>query len=308
MYDGVCAHRRISHRPAAAASDREGVDQHDAPQQDRRSLVVRMAEQAPGRSSTTPQANSTIPCTATSAAAACSVRGRSSGSRYRDVPGCFIARDYVRDHGPGRPGCRRFTGRRDRSTLVPCAPCWWSTRRPPRRQRQLDVLTRALGSDLKVDLVETDAPRSRHRARRPQAVESGLDLVVVLGGDGTINEVVNGLLGSGPWQGQPRRPGARHRAWRQHERVQPRPGHRPRPGRRPPASCSTRCAPAGAGRIGLGRVDDRWFTFTAGLGLDADAVRRVEVARAKGKPRHAEPLRPRARASAPDDGPSAPAR
>jgi diacylglycerol kinase family enzyme len=36
-------------------------------------------------------------------------------------------------------------------------------------------------------------------------------------------------------------------------------------------------------RIGLGRVDDRWFTFTAGLGIDADAVRRVEHARAKGR-------------------------
>ena len=36
-------------------------------------------------------------------------------------------------------------------------------------------------------------------------------------------------------------------------------------------------------RLGMGRVNDRWFTFTAGLGLDADAVRRVELARAKGK-------------------------
>jgi diacylglycerol kinase family enzyme len=36
-------------------------------------------------------------------------------------------------------------------------------------------------------------------------------------------------------------------------------------------------------RLGLGRVNSRWFTFTAGLGLDADAVRRVELARAKGR-------------------------
>ena len=35
--------------------------------------------------------------------------------------------------------------------------------------------------------------------------------------------------------------------------------------------------------IGLGRVDARWFTFTAGLGIDADAVRRVERARSKGR-------------------------
>jgi len=34
--------------------------------------------------------------------------------------------------------------------------------------------------------------------------------------------------------------------------------------------------------IGLGRADDRWFTFCAGFGLDAEVVRRVERRRAKG--------------------------
>ena len=36
-------------------------------------------------------------------------------------------------------------------------------------------------------------------------------------------------------------------------------------------------------QVGLGRADDRWFTFCAGLGLDAAAVARVEQLRAKGK-------------------------
>jgi diacylglycerol kinase family enzyme len=36
-------------------------------------------------------------------------------------------------------------------------------------------------------------------------------------------------------------------------------------------------------RIGLGKADDRWFTFCAGLGIDAAAVERVESKRAKGK-------------------------
>jgi diacylglycerol kinase family enzyme len=35
--------------------------------------------------------------------------------------------------------------------------------------------------------------------------------------------------------------------------------------------------------IGLGRADDRHFTFCAGLGLDAEVVRRVERARLRGK-------------------------
>ena len=36
-------------------------------------------------------------------------------------------------------------------------------------------------------------------------------------------------------------------------------------------------------RIGLGKADDRWFTFCAGLGIDAAVVERVESKRAKGK-------------------------
>jgi diacylglycerol kinase family enzyme len=35
--------------------------------------------------------------------------------------------------------------------------------------------------------------------------------------------------------------------------------------------------------LGLGRADDRWFTFCAGLGLDAAVVRRTDERRAKGR-------------------------
>jgi diacylglycerol kinase family enzyme len=41
--------------------------------------------------------------------------------------------------------------------------------------------------------------------------------------------------------------------------------------------------------VGLGRADDRWFTFNAGMGWDADVVAEVERARADG--RDATPLR-----------------
>ena len=35
--------------------------------------------------------------------------------------------------------------------------------------------------------------------------------------------------------------------------------------------------------IGLGRLDERWFTFCAGIGYDADVIRAVEDLRARGK-------------------------
>ena len=98
-------------------------------------------------------------------------------------------------------------------------------------ERQRDILTRALGSDLKVDLAQT-THRGHAIEYAAQAKEQGLDIVVVLGGDGTINEVVNGLLGSGPWPGNAtERSGPRGRPRREHQRLQPSARHRARPGR-----------------------------------------------------------------------------
>src|SRR5438067_10602402 len=60
-----------------------------------------------------------------------------------------------------------------------------------------DVLVGALASELKVDVVETER-RGHGRELGRRAVEDGVDFVVTLGGDGTVNEVVNGLLEGGP--------------------------------------------------------------------------------------------------------------
>ena len=35
--------------------------------------------------------------------------------------------------------------------------------------------------------------------------------------------------------------------------------------------------------VGMGRADDRYFTFCAGLGIDAEVVERVEQSRKRGK-------------------------
>jgi diacylglycerol kinase family enzyme len=149
-------------------------------------------------------------------------------------------------------------------------------------ERQRDILTRALGSDLKVDLAQT-THRGHASEYAASAAQNGLDLVVVLGGDGTINEAVNGLLGAGAWQGPAPDgpalaivPGGSTNVFARSLGI----------ARDPVVATSELLEALRAGRsrrIGLGRVDERWFTFTAGMGLDADAVRRVEAARGKGK-------------------------
>jgi diacylglycerol kinase family enzyme len=150
--------------------------------------------------------------------------------------------------------------------------------------RERDVLARALGSDLKVDVAVTES-RGHASTLARQAAESGLDVVVVLGGDGTVNEVVNGLLAHGPGPDVPILgvvPGGSTNVFSRALGVP----------RRPVEATSALLESLRLGRsrrIGLGRVDDRWFTFTAGLGIDADAVRRVEAARHSG--RNASPSR-----------------
>lgn len=148
--------------------------------------------------------------------------------------------------------------------------------------RERDVLVRALGSDLKVDLCETEH-RGHAMEYGEQATAEGYDVVVVLGGDGTINEVVNGLLGSGEWAGRNPNtpalaivPGGSTNVFSRALGIS----------RDPVEATSEMLEGLRIGQtreVSMGRVNGRWFTFTAGLGLDADAVRRVELARAKGR-------------------------
>jgi diacylglycerol kinase family enzyme len=129
-----------------------------------------------------------------------------------------------------------------------------------------DVISRALASDSRLEKVETKRQgHATHVARG--AAHEGVDLVVVLGGDGTVNEVVNGLACSRVTMaalpggganvfarslGMPNDP-IEATGWLI-DRLD-----------KPPT------------RIPLGRVDDdRWFVANCGFGFDAAIVRNVE--------------------------------
>jgi diacylglycerol kinase family enzyme len=58
-----------------------------------------------------------------------------------------------------------------------------------------EVIVKALSSDLRLEVADTTAP-GHATALASEAVRNGYELVVAFGGDGTLNEVANGLVGS----------------------------------------------------------------------------------------------------------------
>lgn len=143
-----------------------------------------------------------------------------------------------------------------------------------------DVLTHALASELKLDVLQT-----RYRGHAAEAVAAaareGVELVIAHGGDGTVNEVVNGILEAfpdGPGPEVPALavlPGGSANVFARAIGV-------PRDAMEATASVLAALEAGRSRMVGLGRADDRWFTFNAGMGWDADVVADVERARAKG--------------------------
>jgi diacylglycerol kinase family enzyme len=148
-----------------------------------------------------------------------------------------------------------------------------------------DLLAHALESRLRLTVEHTN-----HRGHAveiaEQAVRDGVDVIIVHGGDGTVNEVVNGLLG---------KPG-------------PLPlGHVPAVAVVPGGSANVFARSLGIPpdptmatnllidlltdyqrnqvwrRIGLMDCGERWGVFTAGMGVDGEVVAAVESRRRKHK-------------------------
>ncbi|MBG0561804.1 diacylglycerol/lipid kinase family protein [Actinoplanes aureus] len=154
-------------------------------------------------------------------------------------------------------------------------------------ERSRDVLVRALRSAVDLTVKYTER-RGHARTLARDAAESGVDLVVTLGGDGTVNEAVNGLMTASTPLAELSGPSA--------YRL-------PALAVVPGGSTNVFARALGMPRdwvdgtsvildgirdgrhrvIGLGRADDRYFTFTAGLGWDAATIRGVERARLRGR-------------------------
>lgn len=147
--------------------------------------------------------------------------------------------------------------------------------------RTRDVIVRALGSELKVDVVETHS-RGHAADLAEQARIDGFDIVVAVGGDGTVNEVVTGLLRDGIGPDTPRLavvPGGNANVFARALGLPAEPIEAT-------GAVIERLRSGRERRIGLGRLTtgtlDRWFTFCAGFGLDAEIVREVERLRRAG--------------------------
>src|SRR3954447_10495201 len=152
-------------------------------------------------------------------------------------------------------------------------------------------VVRELGARLDLRTAQTRY-RSHARELAAAAAAAGHELVVTFGGDGTINEVVNGLMGTDAGLARPA--------------IAPVPGGGGNVFARTlgvpidPVAAARHIVAAAASdtqrTIGLSRAqavvnqcdgptlaEDRYFTFSAGLGLDAEVVADVDRARATGQ-------------------------
>jgi diacylglycerol kinase family enzyme len=131
-------------------------------------------------------------------------------------------------------------------------------------------------------LVDVRVERTKYRGHAWELAAAADDeLVIVLGGDGSINEVVNGVMSRGEDEGSEPPliaviPGGGGNVFAQALGL---------PADAAAAIGKVRDVIAAQSyrTIGLGLAGDRYFTFSAGLGMDAEVVREVDRLRAAGR-------------------------
>lgn len=132
------------------------------------------------------------------------------------------------------------------------------------------------------DQVDLEVVMTTHRGHAvslgSRARDEGMDLVLTLGGDGVVNEVINGMLSQGPGAQVPMLgtvPGGSGNVFARAIGLPPE-----------PVEATGQLLDAIRLRrfrsIGLGQVNGRYFATNAGLGIDAEVIAAMERQRKAG--------------------------
>ena len=147
--------------------------------------------------------------------------------------------------------------------------------------RTREVIAHALSASIDLEVADT-THRTHATDLGRQARLDGLDVVLVLGGDGTVNEVVNGLLADGPGHDVPALgtiPGGSANVFSRSVGIPEDPIEAT--GLLIEAIEHKRSRTIGLGQAAYdGRR--RWFLCNAGLGVDAEIIEEMEKQRAAG--------------------------
>ena len=133
--------------------------------------------------------------------------------------------------------------------------------------RTKEVIVKALQADFKVEAVDT-ARRDHAADLARDAVQRGFDAVLAFGGDGTINETAQGLAETDVALGI--LPGGSTNVMARALGIPSNPVDAT-------AFVASRLRSAQRRQINIGRIGSRYFLFSAGMGLDAEVVKRVEA-------------------------------
>lgn len=144
------------------------------------------------------------------------------------------------------------------------------------------VISAALANHLDLS-VETTTRKLHAYELGKSARDQGYEIVIGLGGDGTLNEIANGILDSGSEEGNPLLagiPGGNANVFLRNLGYSNDPITAT-------AQLLTNLEKGSRRKIGVGKIslDDqsRWFLFNAGFGLDARVLARMEARRFSGK-------------------------